>query len=189
MRLQGNTSWLMGLFMIFVVIKPCAAQSSEADHSTIISGLNNASVEDHFYPTQQSLKVENNISLDNIYPSSMQNDSLGNESDRKTTSLTAGYVADVFSIQGADGSYRFRFDGETTGLMLSSRSSSLMLTYGFADAEESGGEIRAITADLQLGGNITVFKKFLGLPLRTYIPIRFNFGYRNLELLDESKMK
>ena len=103
--------------------------------------------------------------------------------DRKTTSLTAGYITDEFSLQGEDGSYRFRFEGETTGLMLSSKSSSLMLSYGVTDAQENEGDIRSITADLNLGGNITLFRRFLGLPIGSFIPIRVNLGYRNLELL------
>lgn len=104
--------------------------------------------------------------------------------DRKTTSLTAGYIADEFNLQSDNGSYRFRFDGESSGIMLSSKSASLMLTYGVADAEETEGDIRSITGDLNFGGNITLFRNFIGLPIGGFIPIRVNMGYRNLELLD-----
>ncbi|MDR8390280.1 hypothetical protein NC796_03950 [Aliifodinibius sp. S!AR15-10] len=106
------------------------------------------------------------------------------ERSRKTTSLAVGYIDDTYNLQSDDGSYRFRFNGESQGLMLSSKSSSLMLSYGVADAQENEGDIRSITADLNVGGNITLFRNFFGLPIGSYIPIRFNLGYRNLELMD-----
>jgi hypothetical protein len=148
-------------------------------------GLNQVSIDHELNPYADPNKQLNFFSQYRFNDSLAENDTLEIREDRKTTSLTAGYIADVFSIQDTDGSYRFRFDGETTGLMLSSRSSLLMISYGFADARENEGEIRSITADLQLGGNITLFDRFLGLPLRAHLPVRFNFGYRNLELLDE----
>jgi hypothetical protein len=99
----------------------------------------------------------------------------------KTTSLTVGYIPNKFNLLTDDGNDKYRYFGELTGIMLGSNSSSLTLTYGNADAE-NGGDIRSISADLRVGGNATLFSDFFGLPLRAYIPIRVNFGYRNLEL-------
>lgn len=102
--------------------------------------------------------------------------------NRKTISLTVGYITDEFSIESDNGSYRFGFKGRTKGLKISTKSSSLMLSYGLADARENEADIRSITADLSTGGNITIFRKLFGIPLGSYIPIRVNVGYRNLSL-------
>lgn len=107
-----------------------------------------------------------------------------NNNDTATTSLTAGYITDEYSLATDEGSYKFRHNGELTGIMLSGRTSSLTLSYGTAKAVENEGDIRSIAADLKFGGDITLFRKFFGLPLGGFIPIRFGLGYRNLELLD-----
>ncbi|MDZ7694533.1 MAG: hypothetical protein U5K69_25985 [Balneolaceae bacterium] len=111
----------------------------------------------------------------------------GSHTHKKTTSLTIGTIVDEYNLQSANGDYRFRFKGGATGLMLSSKSSSLMLSYGVADAFEHEGEIRSLTADLHAGGNIAIFRNFFGLPIGSFIPLRINLGYRNLELMDVEK--
>lgn len=120
---------------------------------------------------------------------SLQNNVLDSEEEsvdaQSTSSLTAGYASDEFNLQTDEGSWRYRFKGELATLMLSSSSSYFMLGYGTAPAEEDEGDIRSITVDLQTGGNISLFENFLSLPIKTYIPVRFNMGYRNLALLNE----
>lgn len=112
--------------------------------------------------------------------------SMAEKSNRygNTTSLTIGTINDEYSLQSANGDYRFRFDGGSTGIMLSSKNSTLLLSYGVADAFHDEGEIRSLSADLNAGGNISIFRQFFGLPFGTFIPIRVNLGYRNLELMD-----
>lgn len=104
--------------------------------------------------------------------------------NRRTTSLTVGNIIDEFSVKSDDGSYRFAFDGNAKGFKISSKSLSLMISYGFTNALENEGDIRSITADLSTGGNIIIFRNLFEIPIRSYIPIRANIGYRNLSLLD-----
>ncbi|SHG59753.1 hypothetical protein SAMN05443144_13717 [Fodinibius roseus] len=108
----------------------------------------------------------------------------GESANPETASLTVGYIADEFNVESENGSYRFRFHGEASGLMLASKSYSLMLSYGTAGAQENDGDIRSITADLNLGGNISIFRTFFGLPISGFIPIRTKLGYWNLKLFD-----
>jgi hypothetical protein len=174
------------LIVVFMVVDPGYGQSAGKSQINNQTGLHPYITDTVMKPNPGSGYSDERSSMSEFGFAVADDDSMDSKLFRKTTSLTAGYISDVFSIQDTDGSYRFRFDGETTGLMLSSRSSLLMLSHGFADARENEGEIRSMTADLQLGGNITVFNRFLGLPLRAYLPVRFNFGYRNLELIDDS---
>ncbi|MFH5885047.1 hypothetical protein ACG2F4_12110 [Halalkalibaculum sp. DA3122] len=111
----------------------------------------------------------------------------GEKTRRNTTSVTAGYIEDEFNLRSDNGSYRYRFNGKSTGIMLSSRSSSAIFSYGIADAQETEGDIRSITADLNLGGNISIFRHLFGVPIGSFIPVRVNMGYRNLELMDNTE--
>lgn len=156
------------------------------------------------YPTESSLVWDQDINADNnLYNPGSEvpalaptTSTLGSStvfmanarhSHKKTTSLTIGTIVEEYALQSANGDYRFGFEGGATGLMLSSKSSSLMLSYGVADAFEHDGDIRSLTADLHAGGNITIFRNFFGLPIGSFIPIRVNLGYRNLELMDVEK--
>lgn len=183
MKISGS-SWLFILPITLVFIQPSLAQNITGDREIIGSAQTGTDFPAEFYTVQ---KKTDHSAFSHYNPDALNipnADTVKAKNERKTTSLTVGYLTDVFSIQGADGSYRYRFDGQTTGLKLSSKSSSLMLSYGIAPAQEHEGDIRSITADVNLGGNITLFQRFLGLPIEAFIPIRFNFGYRNLELLD-----
>jgi len=184
MRLQESVSLGLMATIIAFVAMPCSAQPAVENHPLSQPVLTGTHFKAGFYPSEEIEKRPSSITQELTDTFLAMDDSLKDKSNRKTTSLTGGYLTDVFSIQSTDGSYRFRFDGRATGLQLSSKSSSLMLTYGITQAQEHEGDIRSITADLNLGGNITLFKRFLGLPIEAFIPIRFNLGYRNLELLD-----
>lgn len=108
-------------------------------------------------------------------------------SKQRTKSLTVGYIDDEFLFRTDAGSDRFRFEGESAGLMFSGQSASLMLVYGNSEAFESEGDIRSIAADLSFGGNKHLFRNFLQLPVGIYVPIRFNLGYRNLTLIEDEE--
>lgn len=119
-----------------------------------------------------------------VWNKSQQNGDAENGMRRETTSLTVGYISNEFNLHSDEGTFDFRYNGELMGLRLGGESSSLTLSYGMADAENDDGDIRSIAADLSIGGNAYVFRSFLGLPVGGFIPIRFNFGYRGLNLLD-----
>lgn len=107
--------------------------------------------------------------------------------NRETTSMTVGYIDDEFNLISDSGSPQFRYNGELLGLMINNEQGGLKLTYGTAGAEVGDGDIRSIGVDLRIGGNAYLFREFFGLPVGVFVPIGFNFGYRNLKMQDHQQ--
>ena len=106
---------------------------------------------------------------------------------RETTSMTVGYIDDEFNLISDNGSPQFRYNGELLGLMINNEQGGLKLSYGTAEAEVGDGDIRSIGVDLRIGGNAYLFHNFFGLPIGAFVPIGFNFGYRNLKMVDHQQ--
>lgn len=132
------------------------------------------------YQLMQSVDLQDNTTINYRQQARVRD-------DRETTSMTVGYIDDEFNLFSDSGSPQFRYNGELLGLMISNEQGGLKLTYGTASAEIGDGDIRSIGVDLRIGGNAYLFHNLFGLPVGAFVPIGFNFGYRNLKLQDHQQ--
>ncbi len=108
-------------------------------------------------------------------------------------SLTVGYLNTDFAY-AADTTTAYAFDESLYALMLSWQQGSLTLSYGTRAADSTGAqpgdttaarpELRTIGASLWVGGDVYLFRKFFGVPLSVFVPIRFNASYRYVAVED-----
>lgn len=107
-----------------------------------------------------------------------------------TTSLSVGYFNTSFEFASRFTGYAHRFVGPAATVMLSGDASSLSVAYGTDDPRFLRGAgadstliepgRKMLDVGLSTGGNPTIASLTLPVPLRVFIPIRLQLGYRNL---------
>ena len=114
MRVSESLSCQITLIISFIFLWaiPSFAQMNGVNQSFKSPNLPELDISINSLVNQEDqIDLPNSESRNSI---TVREDSMVNGSNRKSTSLTAGYISDTFSLQSDDGTYRFRFVGETT---------------------------------------------------------------------------